>query len=418
MAMADDNKGQVPQLRFEGFNDPWQQRKLVEIAKQSTGGGTPSTSNEDFWGGDIPWLQSSDLTEHDLFGINARKRITQNGLKNSAAKLVSANSIAIITRVGVGKLAVVPFEYTTSQDFLSLSTLNIDVLFGAYSIYTRVQKDLSQVQGTSIKGITKDELLNKVINVPHDAQEQTSIGTYFHTLDNLITSNQRKLEGLKELKKGYLQQMFPQAGESVPRIRFEGFTEPWQQRKLGEVLAEKISNGIMNKPGRNELNIKHINVVNLYSPSYIHLNELEYINASESDLKRCNVEMGDIFLTRSSLKADGIAQANILLDDGLLVFDDHIMRIKFSDEFEPFFVKEALNHSPTKKQFMTKSKTGTMTTIGQEDISSSTLSFPTKPEQTAIGNFFKSLDAQIIAQAQKVDSLKSLKSAYLQRMFI
>ena len=205
---------------------------------------------------------------------------------------------------------------------------------------------------------------------------------------------------------------------SAPEIRFKGFTNAWVQRKLGEILADKISNGIMNKPGQNELNVKHINVVNLYSPSFIHLDELEYINATENDLTRCNVEIGDIFLTRSSLKVEGIAQANILLDEGSFVFDDHIMRLKLTEEFEPFFVKEALNHSPTKKEFMTKSKTGTMTTIGQEDISSSTLSFPNFHEQAAIGLFFRSLDEQTAIQTAKLEQLKQLKTAYLQKMFI
>ena len=173
----------------------------------------------------------------------------------------------------------------------------------------------------------------------------------------------------------------------------------------------------MNRPGRNKLNTKHINVVNLYSPSYIHTDELEYFDATEKDIEKCNVEIGDIFLTRSSLKVEGIAQANILLGHGVFVFDDHIMRIKLSEEFEPFFVKESLNHSPTKKEFMTKSKTGTMTTIGQDDISSSNFSFPTLPEQTAIGSFFSTLDNCIAINQRKYDSLKKLKAAYLQQMF-
>jgi len=212
--------------------------------------------------------------------------------------------------------------------------------------------------------------------------------------------------------------MFPQDGESVPKVRFGGFTGDWKEAKLSEILAEKISNGIMNQQGQNELNILHINVVNLYTPSQIRIDELEYINATENDLMRCNVEIGDIFLTRSSLKVEGIAYANILLDEGRTVFDDHIMRLKLTSEFEPFFIKELLNHSPVKKQFMTKSKTGTMTTIGQKDISSSTLLFPQQEEQTAIGDFFYSLDHQISTQSQKLEHLKKLKAAYLQKMFV
>ena len=199
----------VPQVRFKGYTDAWEQKQIGSVSELSIGGGTPSTSKDEYWDGNIPWLQSSDLTEHDILKVFARKHITQNGLKNSAAKLVSKNSIAIITRVGVGKLAVVPFDYTTSQDFLSLSELNMDVYFGAYSLYIRLQKDLYQVQGTSIKGITKEELLNKSIFVPLNKDEQTEIGNFFQNLDNLITTQSKKIETLKQHKKGLIQGLFP-----------------------------------------------------------------------------------------------------------------------------------------------------------------------------------------------------------------
>ena len=177
------------------------------LAENTYGGGTPNTSNAEFWNGNIPWIQSSDIIEHQVFGVEPKKYITSSGLAKSAAKLIPENSIAIITRVGVGKLAVMPFSYATSQDFLSLSNLKIDVDFGAYLLYKKMQSELNAVQGTSIKGITKDELLNKAVLVPR-YEEQTQIGTYFKNLDNLITLHQRKLETLKKLKKSMLQKMF------------------------------------------------------------------------------------------------------------------------------------------------------------------------------------------------------------------
>ena len=196
-----------PELRFPGFTDAWEQCKLGEIANDAYGGGTPKTTMEEYWGGKIPWIQSSDLTEHKVTGVIPRKYISQQGLAKSATKLVPENSLAIITRVGVGKLAIMPFQYATSQDFLSLSNLNTDIQFSAYAIYTKLQKELNAVQGTSIKGITKDELLAKVIAVPR-IEEQKQIGTFFTNLDNLITLHQRKLTHLQTQKKALLQQMF------------------------------------------------------------------------------------------------------------------------------------------------------------------------------------------------------------------
>ena len=173
------------------IND-WEQRKLGDIAKNVVGGGTPKTSVDEYWGGDIPWIQSSNVQENQLFDIDIPKGITEAGLEKSAAKLVPANSIAVVTHVGVGKLVYMPFPYTTSQDFTSLADLKTDALFTCYSIYRRLQNDLHIVQGSAIKGITKEDLLTKEIMIPC-IKEQEKIGVYLRSIDHLITLHQRKL---------------------------------------------------------------------------------------------------------------------------------------------------------------------------------------------------------------------------------
>ena len=178
-------------LLFVTSTFSWEQRKVSDLAEKTYGGGTPTTSNEAYWNGDIPWIQSSDVVDGKLLGVEPRKWITQDGLNNSAAQLIPGNSIAIITRVGVGKLAFMPYSYATSQDFLSLSKLNAEPLFTVYACYKKLQSELNAVQGTSIKGITKDELLAKNIMVPRYTEQQ-QIGAFFKQLDNLITLHQRK----------------------------------------------------------------------------------------------------------------------------------------------------------------------------------------------------------------------------------
>ena len=173
------------------YTNAWEQRKVSDLAEKTYGGGTPTTSNEAYWNGDIPWIQSSDVVDGKLLGVEPRKWITQDGLNNSAAQLIPGNSIAIITRVGVGKLAFMPYSYATSQDFLSLSKLNAEPLFTVYACYKKLQSELNAVQGTSIKGITKDELLAKNIMVPRYAEQQ-QIGAFFKQLDHLITLHQRE----------------------------------------------------------------------------------------------------------------------------------------------------------------------------------------------------------------------------------
>ena len=169
----------------------WEQRKLGDCVGSTYGGGTPSTSHDEYWGGNIPWIQSSNVLENELFRIDIPKAITQDGLSKSAALQVPGNSIAVVTHVGVGKLVYLPFPYATSQDFVSLSELKGDANFLCYAIHRKLQSELHMVQGSAIKGITKEELLGKAIFLPA-AEEQKLVGNQMRAIDNLITLHQRE----------------------------------------------------------------------------------------------------------------------------------------------------------------------------------------------------------------------------------
>ena len=218
----------------------WEQRKLDDIAKIKTGGGTPKTTNLEYWSGDIPWIQSSDLVEGDVVHVNIKKFINNNALKNSAAKLISRDSIALVTRVGVGKVAVINQDFTTSQDFLSLSGFDgNDIKFIAYQLFRLMQENAKVLQGTSIKGITKTDLIEQSIAIPNSIKEQSLIANILSQTDSIITLHQRKLNNLKLKKKALLQKLFPKNGERYPELRFPGFTDAWEQRKLSDILVER-----------------------------------------------------------------------------------------------------------------------------------------------------------------------------------
>ncbi|HCX9356621.1 TPA: restriction endonuclease subunit S [Staphylococcus aureus] len=200
------------ELRFkdENGNDypNWEEKKIEDIASQVYGGGTPNTKIKEFWNGDIPWIQSSDVKVNDLILRQCNKFISKNSIELSSAKLIPANSIAIVTRVGVGKLCLVEFDYATSQDFLSLSSLKYDKLYSLYSLLYTKKKISANLQGTSIKGITKKELLDSIIKIPHNLEEQQKIGDLFYKIDKYISFNKCKIEILKSLKQGLLQKIF------------------------------------------------------------------------------------------------------------------------------------------------------------------------------------------------------------------
>lgn len=197
----------VPEIRLDGFEGEWELLEINDLANDFQSGGTPKTNVQEYWDGDIPWIQSSDLETNCLFKIKVQKSISEKGLKNSSAKIIPKDSIAVVTRVGVGKLVVMRHEYATSQDFLSLSNLKSNIEFTAYLLYRLLQKEVTQLQGTSIKGITKVELLSKKVLIP-SLLEQQAIGTYFTNLDNLISAHQEKISQLETFKKKLLQDMF------------------------------------------------------------------------------------------------------------------------------------------------------------------------------------------------------------------
>ena len=185
-------EGEVyPELRFPGFTDPWEQRKLGELADGVFGGGTPKTSIDTYWNGSIPWIQSSNLMDDKIENFINDKSITNLAIKESATKLIPANSIAIVTRVGVGKVALIREKFATSQDFLSFHCRHEhNPLFMAYQISRLMKVKSRLLQGTSIKGITKSEVLESEVLIPKGIEEENKIADFLSSCDNLITLHQ------------------------------------------------------------------------------------------------------------------------------------------------------------------------------------------------------------------------------------
>lgn len=372
---------------------------MSEIALQTYGGGTPKTANEEFWKGNIPWIQSSDLIEERLFNVKPRKYISQEAISKSATKLVPQNSIAIVTRVGVGKLAFMPFSYATSQDFLSLSELKIEPEFAVYALYKMMQLVSNEVQGTSIKGITKDELLAKEILIP-DCEEQKKIGAYLHTLDSLITLHQRKCDETKKLKKYMLQKMFPQNGSKVPEIRFKGFTDEWEQRKFGEITELKSASRVHKDEWTS-------NGVPFYRSSDV----MAAINGTENEKAFISEELyeklskvsgkleeGDILVTGGG----SVGNPYIVPDNKpLYTKDADLLWIKNKGKFHPYFLYEFF-FSPTFRNYLGSiSHVGTIAHYTITQLSDTPICLPSFDEQKEVGEYFQSLDNLITLHQRK-----------------
>lgn len=212
----------------------WEVKKILDFC-EIIGGGTPSTKNNDYWNGDIPWISSSDLKDNNIYNINISRYITKKAIEKSATKICPPNTIHLVSRVGVGKIAFSHCRICTSQDFVNIIKYDCDKLYLVYALYQKLQKEINNAQGTSIKGITTQEIKNFLISIP-PLSEQQKIAEILSTQDKLIELYERKIEQLKTLKKGYLQKMFPKKGAKSPELRFKGFTDDWEQRELGDML--------------------------------------------------------------------------------------------------------------------------------------------------------------------------------------
>ena len=402
-----------PQLRFEGFTDDWEERKLGDYSENTFGGGTPKTGIDEYWTGDIPWIQSSDLKKEQLYNVQPSKFITDDAVKNSATKLVPKNSIAIVTRVGVGKLALLPFEYATSQDFLSLSNLKVDKWFGIYSTYTMLQKELNNIQGTSIKGITKPELLKKKMRTPSLIDEQSKIGTLFKQLDDIIALHQSKLDLLKEQKKGFLQKMFPKNGAKVPELRFAGFADDWEDCKLEEVLRER--NNQQSQSLENPL--VSFTVEKGVTPKTDRYEREQLVVGDKSSKKYKVTVLNDIVYNPANLKFGAISRNKY----GNAVFSPiYITFVVNNDVTTPEFIEMFVTRNDFIKRAL-KYQQGTVyerQSVSPADLLSMVLYLPGKAEQEKIGSFFKQLDDTIALHQRKLDLLKEQKKGFLQKMFV
>ena len=385
-------KQNTPKIRFEGFTDPWEQRKLGDCVGSTYGGGTPSTSHDEYWGGNIPWIQSSNVLENELFRIDIPKAITQDGLSKSAALRVPGDSIAVVTHVGVGKLVYLPFPYATSQDFVSLSELKGDANFLCYAIHRKLQSELHMVQGSAIKGITKEELLGKAIFLPA-AEEQKLVGNQMRAIDNLITLHQRKYDKLCTVKKSMLDKMFPKPGETEPEIRFEGFTDPWEQRKLGNCGTTYGGLTGKTKEDFGHGNARFIPYTNVFDNP---LTDTKRLEAVEIDSSQNQVAYGDAFFTVSSETPDEVGMSSVWLADQEDVYlNSFCFGYRQDSTFDPHYLAYMLRSRSVRPNLTLLAQGISRFNISKNKVMELSVPVPSAVEQEQLGQYFTKLDSLI-----------------------
>ena len=387
-----EEKPNVPKLRFPGFADPWEQRKALHLASYSKGKG----------------YSKDDLTESGTPVILYGRLYTKyESVIEEVDTFVDASNDGIYSH---GDEVIVPASGETAEDIARASAVaqpgvllggdlnilrpnkSITSLFMALSLSNgTAQKELSKrAQGKSVVHVHNSDIQDVTISYP-TIDEQTQIGAFFRSLDSLITLHQRKLDHLKEMKKGLLQKMFPKNGESIPELRFPGFTDPWEQRKFSDLFSYE-------------------------RPDAYIVNNDEYDDSNPTPVLTAN--KGFIL---------GYTAETRTHEGPCVIFDDFTLDCKLVTF--PFMVKSSAMkilhcHDGVDLTFAYERLcSAKIEALGHARhyisvVQNTESAIPSYEEQSAIGRVLSNLDTLITLHQRKLDHLKQMKKGLLQQMFV
>ena len=409
----------IPKIRFKGFTEPWEQRKLSDIAVLTS---SKRVHAEDYVETGVPFYRGkeiSELKEHKP--ISEVLYITEYKYNEISSMYGSPKEgDLLITAVGtLGNTWVIdqtPF-YFKDGNLIWFKDIKCNPKYLDYAMSTAdgQKKILASAIGSNQKALTMVKLNELEFMFPGKA-EQDKIAEYFSYLDNLITLHQRKCDDTKELKKYMLQKMFPKNGEKFPEIRFKGFTEAWEQRKLGDlVISHNAGIYISKEDYGTGTNV--IGVGNIYDNDIF---DGEIYRLGPVNDEKFLLEENDLIYGESSLVPEGIARTVCVGKNGVgSAFAWHKRRVKLDQSvINSHFATLELNYNIDVRKYLISVSTQTaltgMTTEGYFGV---TLSLPTVEEQAHISSLFKQLDHLITLHQRKCDTLKELKKYMLQNMF-
>ena len=378
-----------PKIRFNGYTEDWEQRKFSDIAARESSIFTSTT--------DIPSVEYEDV-------------IAEEGRLNKDICLKEAVKSGIIfdgSQVLYGKLRPYlhnwlnpDFKGIAVGDWWVLKPINIDKKFLYRLIQTQQFDNIAnQSSGSKMPRADWNLISNSEFMVPFSKEEQSKIGRYFDSLDHLITLHQRKCEQTKTLKKYMLQKMFPQDGEKVPQIRFEGFTEDWEQRKLGDI-ASSFEYGLNAAAKEYDGENKYIRITdiddnthefltdNLTSPD-IDLTGADNYKLTEGDIlfARTGASVGKSYIYRNS--------------DGLVYYAGFLIRARIKEEYDAEFVFQNTLTDRYNKYIAVISQRSGQPGVNAQEYAEFEIEVPKKEEQTKIGTYFRNIDHLITLHQRK-----------------
>ncbi|EAD7579757.1 restriction endonuclease subunit S [Listeria monocytogenes] len=393
----------VPVIRFKGFSEAWEQRKLGDIT-ESFSGGTPQAGNSDYYDGEIPFIRSGEINDEqtELF-------ITDEGLNNSSAKIVEKGDILYaLYGATSGEVGISQINGAINQAILAIRPTKDD---NSYLIVQWLLKQKEAIIRTYLQGgqgnLSSSIVKELTLMLPKDKTEQAKIGVFFKQLDDTIALHQRKLDALKLLKKGFLQQMVTKSGENIPKIRFDDFDDIWEQRILGEFLKEskiKGSNGSLAK----KLTVK------LWRKGVV---PKEEIYTGSSATQYYIRKTGQFMYGKLDFLNQAFGIVPLELNGYESTLDSPAFDIE--DSLNETFLLEYVSLARFYKyQGNIANGSRRAKRIHTDTFFEMPIPLPNSNEQQKIGTFSQQIDDLITLQQNKLEKLSSLKRFYLKNMFI
>ena len=405
-----------PKIRFKGYTEDWEQRKVLDLLIQPITDGPHETPKLVEKG--VPFISVDAIVDNKIDFNRKRGNISEEYDELCCKKYKPQFHDVYLVKSGstVGKVAIV--ETTDRFNIWSpLAAMRCGEKTYPYFLYDLLQtKDLqAQVADKASNGtqpnLSMRELEKFPVSVPSNLEEQKKIGDYFRSLDHLITLHQRKCDETKKLKKCMLQKMFPKEGEKVPEIRFSGFTGDWKQRKLGEVF-EQTTNFV--NPDKGEIELWSLTVEDGLTPKSERYNR-EFLVKKNANFKK--VRPGDIVYNPMNMTLGAVGYNGMLKN---VAVSGYYITMFVKTGYDSYYINTWLK-SPQALSLYKTFATGSL--IEKQRVQFSTLSiiptvFPEYEEQKRIGCYFKKIDSLITFHQQKCDELKNIKKFMLQNMFV
>lgn len=414
-----------PRIRFKGFTEDWEQRKLISLYKTIrnafVGTATPYYTNDSING--YFYLESNNV-KNGKINRNNEIYITKDFYQKQEDKLLYKDDIVIVQSGHVGHTAVIPEELDKTAAHALIMLQNKKENFDSHFINNSFQTPLIRNKideitiGNTIKHILASDVKNIVINMP-SFKEQKLISQLFKLFDLNITLHQRKLEKLKLAKKALLQKLFPKNGSKFPELRFKGVADAWEQRKLGEfaditkLAGFEFTKYIVYSDKGNIIALRGLNI----KDGDLNLEDVKYIDSSDfTKLKRSKLFRNDILFTYVGT----IGEVARIQEDDKYYLAPNVSRIRIKNrllsEFLMYYMDRDLFYQ---KIIFPLIATSSQPALSMANIREFNITYPRDiNEQQKIALVFSLISHHITLHQRKLDKLQEVKKGLLQKMFV